>query len=129
VTVGSDAVVPIESKHLEPLLGAVRDFVEGEDAPGRGVQQKTVRFGDEGVVGVRGQFVSACAVFHGRADGIIRRDLVRFVREFEERNEDRLVTWEGATELAGEASIAMTGLMESPAPSGPGGFDFAPVPN
>ena len=130
VTVASDSVLPFESKHLEPLLGAVRDFVEGEDVPNRGVQQRTLRFGDEGVVGVRGQFVSACAVFHGRADGIIRRDLVRFVREFEERNEDRLATWEDATTLAGEASLAMTGLMESSVPSvASTGFDFAPVAN
>ena len=129
VTVASDSLLPLESVHLEPVLGAVRDFVGGEDVPSGRVQQKTLRFGDEGVVGVRGQYVSACAVFHGRADGIIRRDLVRFVRDFEERNESRLETWEDATTLAGEASLAMSGLLEGQAPAGPVAFEFAPTSN
>src|SRR5207302_9565433 len=130
VTVASESVLPIESTQLEPVLGAVRAFVEGLEPAGRWSPQTFQRFGEEGVVGVRGQFVSACAVFHGRGDGVIRRDLVRFVREFEERNEDRLATWEDATTLAGEASLAMTGLMESSVPSvASTGFDFAPVAN
>ena len=129
VAVASDAVLPFESKHLEPLLGAVRDFVDSPEPAGHGIQQTTRRFGEEGVVGVRGQFVSACVVFHGRGDGNIRRDLVRFVREFEERNEDRLGSWEEATTLAGEASLAMTSLMDGQVPSEPARFDFAVASN
>jgi hypothetical protein len=129
VTVASDSTLPFESSHLEPVLDAVRDFVEGDDASSRRVLQKTVRFGEEGVVGVRGQFVSACVVFHGRGDGIIRRDLIRFVRGFEERNEERLGTWEDATSLAGEASLAMTGLMDNASSSPSAGFEFAPAAN
>ena len=72
--------------------------------------------------------MSACAVFHGRGDGIIRRDLVRFVREFEERNETHLGSWEEATTLAGEASLAMTGLMDEHV-SEPAGFDFVAASN
>ena len=129
VTVASDDVLPFESKHLEPLLGAVRDFLDSPEPAGHGIQQTTRRFGEEGVVGVRGQFVSACVVFHGRGDGNIRRDLVRFVREFEERNENRLGSWEEATTLAGEASLAMTSLMDGQVPSEPAGFDFAVASN
>lgn len=129
VTVASDSVLPLESTQLEPVLGAVRDFVESPEPAGRGIHQTVRRFGEEGVVGVRGQFVSACVVFHGRGDGIIRRDLVRFVREFEERNENRLESWEDATALAGEASLAMTGLMDGQVPSEPAGFDFAVASN
>ena len=129
VAVASDAVLPFESKHLEPLLGAVRDFVDSPEPAGHGIQQTTRRFGEEGVVGVRGQFVSACVVFHGRGDGNIRRDLVRFVREFEERNEDRLGSWEEATTLAGEASLALTSLMDGQVPSEPARFDFAVASN
>ncbi len=129
VTVASDAVLPLESTKLEPVLGAVRDFVDNPEPAGRGIQQTTRRFGEVGVVGVRGQFVSACVVFHGRGDGLIRRDLVRFVRDFEERNENRLGTWEEATALAGEASLAMTGLIDAQAPSDPAGFDFAVASN
>jgi len=129
VAVASDAVLPFESKHLEPLLGAVRDFVDSPEPAGHGIQQTTRRFGEEGVVGVRGQFVSACVVFHGRGDGNIRRDLVRFVREFEERNENRLGSWEEATTLAGEASLALTSLMDGQVPSEPARFDFAVASN
>jgi len=129
VAVASDAVLPFESKHLEPLLGAVRDCVDSPEPAVHGIQQTTRRFGEEGVVGVRGQFVSACVVFHGRGDGNIRRDLVRFVREFEERNEDRLGSWEEATTLAGEASLALTSFMDGQVPSEPAGFDFAVASN
>ena len=129
VTVASDDVLPFESKHLEPLLDAVRDFVDSPEPAVHGIQQTTRRFGEEGVVGVRGQFVSACVVFHGRGDGNIRRDLVRFVREFEERNEDRLGSWEEATTLAGEASLALTSFMDGQVPSEPARFDFAVASN
>ena len=129
VTVASEYVLPIESTQLEPVLGAVRDFVDSPEPAGRGIQQTTRRFGEEGVVGVRGQFVSACVVFRGRADGIIRRDLVRFVRDFEERNEGRLGSWEDATNLAGEASLAMTGLMDRQVPSEPAGHEYVVASN
>jgi len=69
--------------------------------------------------------VTACVVFHGRGDGILRRDLVRFVRDFEERNEDRLGSWEEATALASEASLAMTGIMDGQVLSEPAELDFA----
>jgi hypothetical protein len=129
VTVASEAVPPFESTQLEPVLGAVRDFVESPEPMGRGIQQTTRRFGEEAVVGVRGQFVSACVVLHGRGDGIVRRDLVRFIREFEERNENRLGSWEEATTLAGEASLLMTGIMDGEVPSEAAGFDFAVASN
>jgi len=129
VAVSSEAVPPFESTQLEPVVGAVRDIIERPEPAGRGIQQTTRRFGEEGVVGVRGQFVSACVVFRGRADGIIRRDLVRFVRDFEERNADRLGSWEEATSLAGEASVAMTSLMEGQVPSEPAGFEYVVASN
>ena len=129
VTVASEAVPPFESAQLGSVLGAVRDFVESPEPMGRGIQQTTRRFGEEAVVGVRGQFVSACVVLHGRGDGIVRRDLVRFIREFEERNENRLGSWEEATTLAGEASLLMTGIMDGQVPSEPADFDFAAASN
>ena len=112
VTVASDSVLPLESSKLEPVLGAVREFVGWEEASVGRQLQTTQRFGEDGVVGVRGQFISACAVYHGHRDGILRRDLVRFVREFEERNAPQLGTWEDATSLAGDASLALVGLMD-----------------
>jgi hypothetical protein len=124
VTVASDSVLPLESSQLEPVLGAVREFVEGEETSSGRLLQTNQRFGEEGVVGVRGQFVSACVVYHGHADAILRRDLVRFVREFEERNGPQLGTWEAATSLAGDASLALVGLMD-----GRGFSELAPVAN
>jgi hypothetical protein len=113
VTVASDSVRPLESSQLEPVLGAVREFVESEEDSSRRMLLTKQRFGEEGVVGVRGQFVSACVVYRGHGDGILRRDLTRFVREFEERNGPQLETWEAATSLAGDASLALVGLMDN----------------
>src|SRR5207247_5171288 len=65
VTVASEYVLPIESTQLEPVLGAVRDFVEGLEPAGSGSHQTFQRFGEEGVVGVRGQFVRSSVSFLG----------------------------------------------------------------
>src|SRR5207247_8710380 len=69
VTVASEYVLPIESTQLEPVLGAVRDFVDRPEPAGRGIQQTTRRFGEEAVVGVRGQVLSSCAVLRGAPGG------------------------------------------------------------
>jgi hypothetical protein len=129
VTLASEEVSPLASDLLEPVLGAVRDFVGGEDQSGRRMAQTSQRFGEEGVVGVRGQYVSACAVIHGRGDGVIRRDLVRFIQDFEDRNRDRLGTWEDATRLVGEASEEMVALMESRGSAEPAASDLVPAEN
>src|SRR5947199_2095936 len=67
VTVASEYVLPIESTHLEPVLGAGRDFVDSPDPAGRGIQQTTRRFGQEGGGRDRGRFGSAGRVDRGPA--------------------------------------------------------------
>jgi hypothetical protein len=129
VTMASEVVEPLPPTLLEPVLGAVREFVGGEDLAGRRMAQTSQRFGEEGFVGVRGQYVSACAVIHGRGDGPIRRDLVRFVEAFEARNAERLETWEAATSCVGEASEAMVALMEGRGLSGPSPLELVTVEN
>jgi hypothetical protein len=128
-TVASDVVLPLELSQLEPVLGAVRGFVEADEVSSRLFQATSGRFGEEILVGIRGRFVSACVVSHGHADGMLRRDLGRFIREFEGRNEGRLGTWEEATNLAGEASLAMVGLMDARSPSEPAAVGFAAATN
>ena len=109
-TVASADSPAFEPTQLGPVLGAVRAFVENADPRNGAVQQTTRRFGEEGLVAVRGQYLSACAVFRVSADGSLRRELVRFVREFEARNEANLDTWEHAAEVADEASSAISGI-------------------
>jgi hypothetical protein len=113
--VASNYVPPFQAEQLEPVLGAVRDFVETSVPKTRGYRQTSMRFGEEGLVAVRGRYVSACAVYRGHREGPLRRDLVRVVRDFEDGNSGSLETWEGATTLADSASSAISGLMERPA--------------
>jgi hypothetical protein len=129
VTMASEEASPLASELLEPVLGAVRDFVATGDQSGRRMSQTSQRFGEEGVIGVRGQYVSACAVIHGRGDGLFRRDLLRFIQDFEDRNRDRLETWESATRLVGEASEAMVSLMDGRSSGGLAASDPVPAAN
>lgn len=113
-TVASDQTIPFEPGQLEPILGAVRGFVEESEPKGRGLHQTSERFGEETLVAVRGRFVSACAVFRGNGEANLRRDLIRLVRGFEERNETSLDTWEQAIGLAEEASRELTDIVNGP---------------
>ncbi len=110
--VASDFVPPIAADQLGPVLGAVRTFV---DTPTEAHEFRLTseRFGEEGLVAVRGRYVSACAVYRGSGDGPLGRDLVRFVRAFEAANETHLGTWEDATSIARVASNAISVLVES----------------
>jgi len=111
-TVASDFAPPIAAGELGPVLGAVRTFVETPTAA-REFHLTSQRFGDESLVAVHGQFVSACAVYRGSGDGALGRDLVRFVREFETANEAHLGSWEDATSVTLVASNAISGLIGS----------------
>src|SRR3989304_3595789 len=68
-------------------------------------------FGEEALVAVRGQHVSACAVFRGDGANAMRRDLLRFVREFEGQNYGQLTTWEEAARIVGAAADAPASLL------------------
>lgn len=109
--VASDFLPPIPARELEPLLGTIRDFVETSMPASRGHKITSMRFGEEALVAVRGRHVSACAIFRGPAGASIRRDLVRFVREFEGQNGEHLARWEDATRLAEDASDALGAIL------------------
>ena len=109
--VAPDHVPPITAEQLEPIIGTVRDFVETSVPKSQGYDVTSMRFDEESLVAVRGAHVSVCAVFRGANVAAIRRDLVRFIREFEGRNEDGLNTWEDACRFAPVAADAMSPLL------------------
>ena len=109
--VAPDHAPPIAPEQLEPIIWTVRDFVETSMPKSQGYDVTSIRFDEEALVAVRGAHVSVCAVFRSPNTSAIRRELVRFIREFEGRNEGRLQSWEEASRFAGEAADAMSPLM------------------
>ena len=109
--VAPDHAPPFAPEQLEPIIWTVRDFVETSIPKSQGYDVTSMRFDEEVLVAVRGAHVSVCAVFRSANTSAIGRDLVRFVRDFEGRNEGRLQTWEDACRFAGEAADAMSPLI------------------
>ena len=77
----------------------------------QGYDVTSMRFDEEALVAVRGAHVSVCAVFRSANMSAIRCDLVRFIPDFEDRNEGCLQTWEDACRFAGKAADAMSPLI------------------
>ncbi len=109
--VAPDHAPPIAAEQLEPIIWTVRDFVETSMPKSQGYDVTSMHFDEEALVAVRGAHVSVCAVFRSANVSAIRRDLVRFIRDFEGRNEGRLQTWEDASRFAPEAADAMSTLL------------------
>src|SRR5205823_13085967 len=98
--VAPDHAPPIAAEQLEPIIWTVRDFVETSVPKSQGYDVTSMRFDEEAFVAVRGAHVSVCAVFRSANVAAIRRDLVRFIRDFEGRKQGRLQTWEDACRFA-----------------------------
>ena len=109
--VAPDHAPPIAAEQLEPIIWTVSDFVETSVPKSQGYDVTSMRFDKEAFVAVRGAHVSVCAVFRSANVAAIRRDLVRFIRDFEGRKQGRLQTWEDACRFAGEAAEAMSPLI------------------
>src|SRR3989454_3245858 len=109
--VAPDHAPPFAPEQLEPIIWTVRDFVETSMPKSQGYDVTSMSFDEEALVAVRGAHVSVCSVFRSANKSAIRRDLVRFIRDFEDRNEGRLQTWEDACRFAGEAADAMSPLI------------------
>jgi hypothetical protein len=118
-TVASENATAVEPEQLAPILKALRTFVETSEPTGPGFGQTSERFGDASFVAVRGRHLSACAVFRGNGEATLRKELVRFLREFEERNVGSLTTWERARLLADEASRGLSDFVNGPMPPRP----------
>src|SRR6266571_6603671 len=81
--VAPDHVPRSAPEQLEPLIWTVRDFVETRMPKSRGYDVKSLRFDEEALVAVREAHVSVRAVLRSANTSVIRRDLVRFIRDFE----------------------------------------------
>ena len=114
VALSSYREYPVEPERLEGVLEAVGAFLDRNIRRGAAIEVTGLRFDEEGVVAVRGQYVIAAALYDGPAYDAIRGDLVDFVRAFEARHWADLGTWEGATRHAEEASEDLSRILRGP---------------
>jgi hypothetical protein len=64
-------------------------------------------------VAVRGEYVVGAALYDGAIHDALKADLLRTVRDFEERHFKDLATWEAATKLTEPASSELSKLLRS----------------
>jgi hypothetical protein len=72
-----------------------------------------MRYGEFGIVAVRGEFVIVAALYDGPIHDQLKAELLRTVRDFEERHWKDLATWEAATKLVEPASGELSKLLRS----------------
>src|SRR5436305_12025745 len=113
--------LPIEAETLEGLLSVVGNFVETSVRGSRGYATTAMRYDEFGIVAVRGEFVIGAALNDGSAHDTLKADLLRIVRDFEERNWRNLASWEAATKLSDQASEDFSSSV--PPSGGPFGGD------
>jgi hypothetical protein len=113
VALGSGRTLPIEAEQLESLLSVVGNFVETSVPGSRGYASTAMRYGEFGIVAVRGEFVIGAALYDGPIHDALKADLLRTVRDFEERHWKDLATWEAATKLVEPASSELSKLLRS----------------
>ena len=92
--------LPIEAETLEGLLSVVGNFVETSMPGSRGYASTAMRYEEFGIVGIRGEFVIGAALYDGPSHDQLKTELLRTVRDFEERHWRNLASWEAATKLA-----------------------------
>lgn len=114
VALASGRILPIEAEQLEGVLALVGNFVETSVPSSRGVRVTAMRYDGLGIVAVRGDFVIAAAVYDGPANDTLRAELIRAVRQFEERRWRDLGTWEEATRSAEAVAEELSSLLYRP---------------
>ncbi len=114
VALAANRTLPIEAEQLEGLLSVVGNFVETSVAGARGYAVTAMRYDDLGIVAVRGEFTIAAAVYDGPAHDILRDDLLRSLRKFEERRWRDLSNWEDATKVAEVAAEELSTFLDRP---------------
>lgn len=114
VALSSDRTYPIEAEQLEGVLSLVGNFVETSMAGGRRYDITAMRYETFGILAVRGQFVIAAAVYDGRAYDALRSELMRIVRNLEERHWRDLQSWEQATRVSETVADELSDLIYHP---------------
>ena len=108
--------LPIEAEQLEQVLSVVGNFVETSVPGSRGYASTAMRYGEFGIVAVRGEFVIAAAMYDGLVHDQMKADLLRKVQDFEERYWKDLATWEAATKLSEPATGELSKLLRTKSP-------------
>lgn len=114
VALSSSRSFPIEAEQLEGVLAVVGNFVETSMSSAKGYGVTAMRYDRLGILAVRGQYVIAAAVYDGTAYDALRSELVRIVRNLEQKRRHQLQTWEDATKSAEAVAEDFSNLLYRP---------------
>ncbi|MFA5897391.1 MAG: hypothetical protein WC985_10920 [Thermoplasmata archaeon] len=114
VALSSSRSFPIEAEQLEGVLAVVGNFVETSVSAAKGYGVTAMRYDRLGILAVRGQYVIAAAVYDGAAYDALRSELVRIVRNLEQKRGQQLQTWEDATKSAEAVAEDFSSLLYRP---------------
>jgi len=114
VALASGGNLPIEAEMLEGLLSVVGNFVETSVRGARGYAVTAMKYDGLGIVAVRGEFVTGAALYDGPGYEALKGDLLRTVRDLEERHWRTLTNWEDATKIAEGAADDLSKLLRAP---------------
>ena len=115
VALGASRSLPIEAEQLQGVLDIVGNFVETSMKGFRGYEVTALRFDRLGIVAVRGQYIIVAALYDGPVYDVLRAEMLRSLREFEERRWQDLATWEAASHVAEEVADDLSRLVAPPA--------------
>lgn len=106
--------LPIEAETLEGLLSVVGNFVETSVPGSRGYAVTAMKYDELGIVAVRGEFVIGAALYDGPSYEALKGDLLRTLRDLEDRHWRNLSSWEDATKIAESAADELSKLLRTP---------------
>ncbi|MGI0148234.1 MAG: hypothetical protein ACREDF_01700 [Thermoplasmata archaeon] len=107
--------LPIEAEMLEGLLSVVGNFVETSVPGSRGYAVTAMKYDELGIVAVRGEFLIGAALYDGPKYESLKGDLLRTVRDLEDRHWRNLSSWEDATKVAETAGEELSKLLRTSA--------------
>lgn len=112
VAATSERLYSIEAERLESILDVVGGFVETSLPSSRGIDVTGMRFDEKGVIAVRGRYLIAAALYSGPVYDIVRAELTRLLRSFEEAFPSALGSLEAAQRIAEPAAQELSKLLQ-----------------